>query len=36
MEKAYKNIGYYFIAIWIITLVGFHQTCTVFFPMFKG
>lgn len=36
MEKAYKNIGYYFIALWIVTLIGFHQTYTIFFPTFKG
>ena len=36
MEKAYKNIGYFFIALWIIALIGFHQTYTIFFPTFKG
>lgn len=36
MEKAYKNIGYFFIILWIIILIGFHQTYTVFFPTFKG
>lgn len=36
MEKAYKNIGYFFILIWVMALIGFHQTYTVFFPTFKG
>ncbi len=36
MEKAYKNIGYFFALIWIIALIGFHQTYTVFFPTFNG
>ncbi len=36
MEKSYKNIGYFFITLWIIVLIGFHQTYTVFFPTFKG
>ncbi|GAA4400979.1 hypothetical protein GCM10023187_14710 [Nibrella viscosa] len=36
MEKTYKNIGYLFIAIWLMVLIGFHQTYTVFFPQFKN
>jgi hypothetical protein len=36
MESSYKNIGYFFIVIWILALIGFHQTYTVFFPAFKG
>nr|WP_293836737.1 hypothetical protein [uncultured Arsenicibacter sp.] len=38
MEKSYpnKNIEYYFILIWLVTLIGFHQTYTVFFPAFDG
>ncbi|AUD01913.1 hypothetical protein [Spirosoma pollinicola] len=36
MENSYKNIGYFFILIWIFALIGFHQTYTVFFPSFKG
>jgi hypothetical protein len=34
MEKAYRNVGYLFIVIWLMVLVGFHQTYTVFFPTF--
>ena len=36
MEKSYKNIGYFFIVLWIIALIGFHQTYTIFLPAFKG
>lgn len=38
MEKTQtqKNIGFLFIAIWLLALVGFHNTYTVFFPAFKG
>ena len=36
MGKTYQNIGYFFILIWIIVLIGFHQTYTVFFPTFRG
>lgn len=36
MEKTYNNISYFFIAIWITALVGFHLTYTVFLPDFKA
>ncbi|ADB39514.1 hypothetical protein [Spirosoma linguale] len=36
MEKTYNNIGYLFIAIWIMALIGFHKTYTIFFPTFSG
>lgn len=36
MEKAYKNIVLFFIAITAITLIGFYNTYFVFFPDFDG
>ncbi len=37
METSLKNnIGFFFIAIWISALVGFHITYTIHFPDFKG
>lgn len=36
MEKSYRNIGYFFLVIWFLALIGFHQTYTVFFPAFRG
>jgi hypothetical protein len=37
MENSLKNnIGYFFIAIWLCTLIGFHLTYTIHFPDFKG
>lgn len=37
MENSLKNnIGYFFIGIWICTLIGFHLTYTIHFPDFKG
>lgn len=35
-NKLQNNIGYFFIAIWISTLIGFYKTYTIFFPTFKG
>ena len=36
MEKAYKNIPLFFIAITVIIFVGFYNTYFVFFPDFEG
>lgn len=37
MESSLKNnIGFFFIAIWICALIGFHLTYTIHFPDFKG
>jgi hypothetical protein len=34
-DKFQNNIGYFFIGIWICTLIGFHNTYTIFFPAFE-
>lgn len=36
MEKAYKNIVLFFLAVTIIVFVGFYNTYFVFFPDFEG
>lgn len=38
MEKTQiqNNIGYFFIAVWIVVMAGFHNTYTVFVPTFTG
>ena len=37
MEKALQNrIGYFFIALLIVTLLGFYPTYLIRFPTFKG
>ena len=36
MEKAYKNIAFFFLAVTIIVFVGFYNTYFVFFPHFEG
>jgi len=36
MRQAYKNLGYFFIALFIITLAGFYKTYIGIAPQFKG
>ena len=36
MEKAYKNIVFFFIGIVLIILMGFYNTYFVYFPKFEG
>ena len=36
MEKAYRNISYLFVALLLISFVGFFQTYLVNFPTFTG
>jgi hypothetical protein len=36
MEKAYRNISYFFVAILIVAFIGFFQTYFIQFPTFNG
>jgi hypothetical protein len=36
MEKAYRNISYFFLLIFVVAILGFYQTYFGLFPRFRG